>query len=320
MQAHQYFGPNIKLEEETVDSLLSGQKSIRFKSIRNIEIVKKRLGIYDEGKIVPLRKITDNEDQLSYQRLGQIIKKTIENIYDIDIKIKAERIKNNPTLQEEFKKMDIDNLGLDIKTTSAIKSKGYTEIRNLLELTEQDLKRGFFQKNIDYKQIIKRLNLFGYQLKKEENEIIKKDEMSKETYKFLLKRNIYDYKQLNEEYNDIISQNKIDSQIKIEIMELQRKHNSEKNMQMELLLQKKSLQKRLEQIEQRKLDLQEELETTLHINAEFQDKSLLIRKIYEKQKLLEELEKTLIKEIQSIDEKIQKKLENYIPTTLKKKI
>lgn len=317
-KANRMFSSNIVLDESLLEDFINNEKPIYGKSIRNLEIVKKRLGVYDNGKLMPMRLIGQENNNVSHQRIEQLVRDAIISLYEIDAKIKAEKIKRN-NLQDYVKEADIEFLELDKKTTEEIRKKGYNKIKDLLELTPTEIKEEFSHLGKQQLTLIERINLFGLSLKKETNiENIKEDEISKETFNYLIRRGIETYDQLLD-FIPKMDPEKIPESIRIEILELQNKYN-QRSKSLDIIKNIKYIEKRIEQLEERKDEIQEELEITLHLDLEMSEKSRLIKSIYEKQNIVENMIQNLKRTIDNLSRVIQGKFEINISPTLRKKI
>ena len=319
-QAHKYYSSNIILEEIIIERLLTDENSIKGANQKHIEIIKKRLGIYDEGKVVSLTELGDINDKLSYQRIGQVIKKIINRIYTEDVEIKAQKIRNNETLKKQFEEKEIEYLELDNKTTMILREQGIITIKDLLKLTEQELKSTLQYKKTNYEEIIKRLGLFGFKLKSDKPVDSIGEEISKEAYAYLRRKGILTYNQIEENLNIILNTHAIPEIIKAEILEINQKHKNESRINIELIKEKQQIEKRINELEDRKTELQNELEEVLHADIEIQFKRTQIKNILEKQRILDEIIQEYKEKIEKINSRTLGILKKKLPYTIINKI
>lgn len=267
-----YYSSKIKLDESILEEIFSDKQAIYGLSERNTYILRLFLGVTNNGKSVKNENLKSNVKMNNNQRIYQILKKSIKRIYELDTQIKAKKIKDN---KEGFINQEIDFLQLDIKTTIFLKEEGCIKIKHLLLIDEQDLKIKCNIKNIDYKEIIKKLDTFELKFySKNHNPFqpIEELNISSQTRQILRKKEIFVYGELIKQTEQLIADKYIKKSVKDEIKKIYEEDTSNKitvtetlqTEQISILLselidQKKQLDKQTENLK----ETQETLETTI---------------------------------------------------------
>ena len=305
-ETEKYFNQNIVLEDCIIGEIINLDNKI-YSDNRNTKILKKRIGVYDGGKIVSIDHISE-EFSVSKQRISQIIKNIIEIIYKKDVEIKSEIIRNNPNIKREFIEYEIVYLEFDKQKTEILKTKGY-------------LKEEFYNDELNYKEIKKRINLFGLEFKQEKiGTPILEEDISEETYLYLKTQKIYTYEELNEKKYYLTKKYRIPTIIKLEILDLCKQMNQKDSQNMSLLRQQQKLESNISKLSEIKENLQVQIDKIIHNHNNSEKKEETLKKLFQEEENITILIKIKICKIEEIKLQIQNEFNTRIPQKLKKQI
>lgn len=329
VQAHKYFSSNIKLDETLLNELFNEKEEIYGLSKQYTTILRYLIGVYSNGETLShetISKIMNKE--ITRQNISRAKYTIIKKIYKLDTIIKTKRIKKIPNYKIKLINEDIEILELEEKTLSFLRKQGCKTINDLLEMDKISLRLDCKSEDINYNEIIKRLELFElkfYSDIKSIDQSIEEIDIPILTRKFLKRNNIYTYSQLLEEAPNLINDNNIPEKIRNDIkmfyeenipyvkqeQELlqEKKQKNEPTILLDLIKQKINLEKEIYKVQEEQEILQviiEEYSKIIHEHKEEIDKDIYIslKETLQIQGQLSENIKTIQKQIDIIITKI----------------
>lgn len=257
----------IPLEKEIIEELFNDKQEILNMSERNTLILRKKIGIYDNGKIQRRSEIQKLlEKQITFQRLNQIIDYTIIKVNKENIKLRLKKIK-------KINELKIEDFFVDKTTVEVLKKNGINTIKQLLQLEEYELKIICEKNKLDFKKTIKILSEYGLELKETRKKEISNIKMSKQARKYIQSKGIETIHDLEKNYNELGMEKGISIWIKKEIesiIETNKDINeyladSIRNQIIEITKKEQEELKKVEELEQQKIIIDGKIEDYLEI-------------------------------------------------------
>lgn len=125
-------------EKMLLQELLSNKPICLELNERQTYILRKRIGVYDDGKKISYEKI-GNEYNETKENIRQRLNNILKNIYAIYLR-RRRYISNHPELKNEIIKKHIDYLKLPDEVEIALKIAGYNTIDELMHINEIEFK------------------------------------------------------------------------------------------------------------------------------------------------------------------------------------
>lgn len=257
----------IPLEKEIIEEIFSEKKEIFEMSERNTLILRKKIGVYDNGIIQRRSGIqTILEKQITCQRLNQIIEYTILKVYKENIKLRLKKI-------NKIHELKVEDFFIDRETIVALKRYGINIIKQLTELEEYELKTICEKEQLDYKKIKRILLEYGLKLNETRKKEIRNINMSKQTRKYIQSKGIETTEDLEKEKNSLLTDENISIWIRKEIesiIELNKNidETSEeplRNRMIEITKKEQEQRKRVEELEQQQVIIDTKIEDYFQI-------------------------------------------------------
>lgn len=327
-KAKRFISEEIKLEQETIDQIISDEPKIFELNERDTRIIRDLIGVYTNGTMEKIARITRKIGNISVQRTQQIVEKSIMYIYATDYKIKTQKAQKQKPIEISLRNSGIENLPLKKEVIEKLKTKGFIKIKDFEDLTKDSFIKACSLLEIndkDKRKLLNYLSEIGITITKKQviGTKISKTDVSDETYKFLQEHEIYTYEKLKENIYQILNSRQLSANIKEKLETLynnymsdetkKNKKSTEETRIYKRLIDKKKYEKNIiEELSEQKKALYKLIDKIILSKRYVSNKSKAIMEIYE---LIKEIDKKILlinESIEQINDEIKSHTEEII--------